>query len=447
MSPPAAAGGLIGIKAFGGFIGDAREAREVIATLSQEIEVTGASAWTSVESIDAMANSIQSYTGISDETIKSNATMLLSFKSVKNQVGEGNAIFDRAIVSAGDLAQLMKTDMSSATLQLGKALEDPVKGISAMTRSGVTFTAEEKEKIKTLVESGEKLEAQGMIMEAVEGQSAGLARAAADDGDLMAAAWADMSQALGEALLPAMDSFAKIALPVLEFFTALPAPLQLAILAVPLVAAAFAVVGGVLPLVATGFGMLSLSMLPIVAGIALVVGAIYLLITHWDTLKEAGAAAWGWIQEKTQGFFLWLHGAVGWLSDAWGNLAASLIAPFRVAFDWIIGMWQDVRSALTSLLNIGSGPAKMGGRIPKMGDGGNVMAAGMATVGERGPETLYLPRGAVVEPLMRSGEDDRAASGDKYDYSLVVNNPEREPASTSLPAAIRRANYLTGSRR
>jgi hypothetical protein len=69
--------------------------------------------------------------------------------------------------------------------QLGKALNDPIKGITALARSGVTFTAQEKEKIKVLVESGKMLEAQDTLLKAIETQVGGTAVATANASDQM----------------------------------------------------------------------------------------------------------------------------------------------------------------------------------------------------------------------------------------------------------------------
>jgi hypothetical protein len=59
---------------------------------------------------------------------------------------------------------------------LGKALNDPIKGISALTRNGITFTESEKERIKVLVESNKVGEAQNMILQAIETQVGGNGR-------------------------------------------------------------------------------------------------------------------------------------------------------------------------------------------------------------------------------------------------------------------------------
>ncbi|MFN3988531.1 MAG: hypothetical protein ACK4KV_23900 [Rhodocyclaceae bacterium] len=64
----------------------------------------------------------------------------------------------------------------SAALQLGKALEDPERGLTALTRAGVSFSEAEQEMIKGLVESGRLLEAQGIILDKVAGQVGGVAR-------------------------------------------------------------------------------------------------------------------------------------------------------------------------------------------------------------------------------------------------------------------------------
>lgn len=87
--------------------------------------------------------------------------------------------FKRAIVLGQDLAEVLGGDIKSQAIQLGKALEDPVKGITALSRSGVSFTQVQKDQIKVLVESGQKLEAQSRILDEIEKQVGGAAAGAA----------------------------------------------------------------------------------------------------------------------------------------------------------------------------------------------------------------------------------------------------------------------------
>jgi len=49
-------------------------------------------------------------------------------------------------------------------------------------------------------------------------------------------------------------------------------------------------------------------------------------------------------------------------------------------------------------------------KIPKLATGGDILKAGAAIVGERGPELLHLPQGAKVEPLT-SGAREMKHSG------------------------------------
>jgi hypothetical protein len=122
---------------------------------------------------------------------------------------------DRATLAAIDLAAAGFGEAEQNAVQLGKALQDPVKGITALARSGVTFTEQEKEKIATLVESGKVLEAQNMILSAIETQVGGTAAATATGSAKMSLAFLAMQDALGEALMPVFEALVPL---VTDFF-------------------------------------------------------------------------------------------------------------------------------------------------------------------------------------------------------------------------------------
>lgn len=87
-------------------------------------------------------------------------------------------------------------DLRSSAVQLGKALEDPVQGITALRRVEVSFSASQRELIGTLVETGQVAEAQRLILDALERQvgGAGTAKASGLTGAtnrLADAAWRD----------------------------------------------------------------------------------------------------------------------------------------------------------------------------------------------------------------------------------------------------------------
>lgn len=107
------------------------------------------------------------------ESILDAINALQTFKSVQGET------FKRAIVNAQNLAAVFGGDVKSQAISLGKALEDPIKGINALSRSGVSFTAGQKELIKSLVESNKVLDAQSIILKEIEGQVGGTAEAEA----------------------------------------------------------------------------------------------------------------------------------------------------------------------------------------------------------------------------------------------------------------------------
>ena len=68
---------------------------------------------------------------------------------------------DKAVLN---FSVALGTDAESAAIQMGKALNDPILGISALGRAGVQFTESQKEMIATLVESGDVVGAQSIIL-------------------------------------------------------------------------------------------------------------------------------------------------------------------------------------------------------------------------------------------------------------------------------------------
>jgi hypothetical protein len=144
-------------------------------------------------------------TGMDNLAIKATQAKLLTFKNLAATADELGGAFDRAMLAAIDLAAAGFGTAESNAVQLGKALEDPIKGIAALSKSGVTFTKVEKEKIKVLVESGKLLEAQEIILKALETQVGGTAIATANSTDIMREGFAQFQQQLGLALLPVLE--------------------------------------------------------------------------------------------------------------------------------------------------------------------------------------------------------------------------------------------------
>lgn len=190
---------------FHGMVEEARDAAKVSASTAQGIKTMGAESWITADKVGDLAEAISNKIGVDDELIQSSANLLLTFGNVRNAVGQNNDIFNRAVLAAQDLSAKGFGDADSAAKMLGKALNDPLKGLTALGKAGVTFTAAQKEQIKTMVESGDILGAQKLLMAEVEKQVGGTAEATTTAGDKMMVTWGNFQEKLGTEILPILD--------------------------------------------------------------------------------------------------------------------------------------------------------------------------------------------------------------------------------------------------
>lgn len=198
----AAAGTALFVK---GAISEARDAQKVGAQTTAVLKSTGNAANVTAKQIGDLANAISLKTGIDDEQIQANQNLLLTFTNVRNEVGKGNRIFDQATRTITDMSVALGQSGKSSAIQLGKALNDPIKGITALSRVGVSFTAQQKKQIEALVESGETVKAQKIILAELNKEFGGSAAAAATAGDKFKVAFGNLQEQLGTALLPTLD--------------------------------------------------------------------------------------------------------------------------------------------------------------------------------------------------------------------------------------------------
>jgi hypothetical protein len=200
-----AGGAVAGAFAFRKMNEEAREAERVGRLTEAIIKSTGGAAKISARQVAELAGSISNKTGIDDEAIQTGSNLLLTFKNVRNEVGKGADIFNQATLAAVDLSAAGFGSIESSSKMLGKALNDPIAGITALSRAGVTFTEQQKEQIKTLVESGDTLKAQKLIMQEVQSQVGGAAAATATGMDKLKVTVANLAEEFGTALLPHID--------------------------------------------------------------------------------------------------------------------------------------------------------------------------------------------------------------------------------------------------
>lgn len=214
----ASAAAIIGIGKFAqSSVKAAMESERVAAQTAAVLKSTGGAAGVAASDVEALASSMQSLTGISDEEIQSSENLLLTFRDIKAEGG----VFEEATRSIADMSvamnkgQLAGLDLKSATIQVGKALNDPIKGMSALQRVGVSFTAAQTKQIEKMQESGNLMGAQKMILAELKKEFGGAAQAAGGtfEGAIakLGNSFNDFQEKLGEGIIPALNEFIKFA--------------------------------------------------------------------------------------------------------------------------------------------------------------------------------------------------------------------------------------------
>ena len=151
------------------------------------------------------ASAVQKEMAVSDESVKTVQTKLLTFKELAKSADLAGGAFDRTTKAAFNMAANGFGTAESNAIQLGKAMNDPIKGITALSRAGVQFTDQQKDQIKTMVESGNVTGAQNLILKELGKQFDGAAAAGASFSDKIGVAWDDIKEAVGRVLLPYLE--------------------------------------------------------------------------------------------------------------------------------------------------------------------------------------------------------------------------------------------------
>ena len=136
----------------------AGEAEVVNARLEAVLRATGYTAGLTGEELDNMAGDLSKMSGVEDDVIKNSEAVLLTFARI------GKQVFPEAMTAAMNMSAVMGGDLQGSILQVGKALNDPLEGLTALRRVGVAFTNDQEMAIKAMVESGDTMGAQKLIL-------------------------------------------------------------------------------------------------------------------------------------------------------------------------------------------------------------------------------------------------------------------------------------------
>lgn len=365
-------------------IKEAQETAEAMGQVNAALASMGPTAGRTAEQLSKMADGLETSSLFeADEILRKVTANLLTFGNISGQA------FDRAQQAAVDLATRMGTDLQSATILVGKALNDPIKGMGALGKAGIQFTASQKETIKAMVAGGNAAGAQALILKELEKQFSGSAAAAqnTDPWNKLSDAFNQMAEKVGTALLPLIPPLTDAIVSVANAFTSLSPETQKWVL---IAAAATAAAGPLLiglgsivtvvakigPLVLalsnawkifvgvmTLARVASVALLPALvpfliplAAIAAAVGVAYLAWKNWDKivaivtrvytavktyLLDKLNAVWDWIVKKLE----WVGSKFKWLYDA------------VVGHSYIPDMVEGIADWMAKLENVMAKPA------------------------------------------------------------------------------------------
>lgn len=149
------------------------ESDKAATQLNATLQSTGFAAGLTKEALDKQAESLMNMSTFDDDAITGAQSLLLTFTNIKDEV------FNQTIPAIADLATKMGTDLNGATMQVGKALQDPIQGMAALRRVGVSFSQDQQDVIKQMQQTGNLAGAQKLILAELNKEFGGSASAAA----------------------------------------------------------------------------------------------------------------------------------------------------------------------------------------------------------------------------------------------------------------------------
>ena len=382
------------------------ESQSSLTQLNTVLTSTKGVAGVTRDQVIRLSSALQQQSKYSDEAVTDAQSLLLTFTNI------GKNIFPQATKTVLDMSQALGQDLKSSSIQLGKALQDPILGVTALRRVGVNFNEQQQETIKGLVESGHLLDAQTMILRELGTEFGGSALAAsktfAGQMIILKNNLNDVQETIGKGIVESLVSMgggmegvnAKVKafndFLITHKDVLMGVVLALGVLAVTftgLFVAALIVAAGTAGLVIAGIGALG-------AALGFTAGVI---IYHWSAIvaffKDLGG--------KIAAFVAGIPAIVGGVFELAKNTVTQkmtdMLNGVLAIWNTIKGIFDSITGAANSAFNAatkGVTTGKGGGRA--YANGTDFAPGGLALVGERGPELVNLPRGSQVIPNTRT---------------------------------------------
>lgn len=422
------------------------ESEEQQAKLASSIKSTGGAAGYTMESANKLIDSLSKMAAVDDEVVTSGVAVMMTFTKV------GHEIFPQAMTAALDLSRKLGMDLQSAVVLVGKALQDPIKGISALHRVGVDLQPAQKKQIEDFMKVNDVAAAQKVILGELGVEMGGSAAAYAET---LSGKWTNLKtsfgnlmESIGKALTdgkgfdgliekitaiidkckkwvdenPELAStITKVAFAVGVIATAL-GPL---LFMLPGIVVAF----GAIPFVAAGVGAAFLACTGpvglIILALIAAVAAAYYVYTHWDEIKAKAIELWEGFKVKVEQIWVglkeriaeevrnigyaigyglarileYLYNPIGAIKRLWGEI----VGIFQWAWQGIVEAWDWGLAKLSqigdALMQIVSGPFNaIKGAIGWLADlfGGGMAAGAGAGMAGYARGTSFHPGGLAA---------------------------------------------------
>lgn len=194
--------------ALGSCVKEAMAAEVIETQLNAVLKSTQGISGMTAESVSELALELSKVTRYEDDVIIAGQNMLLTFTSI------GKDVFPAATEAMLNMSTAMGTDLQTTAIQLGKALQDPIAGITALKRVGVNFTDAQKDLIKRLMETNDLAGAQAVILKELNVEFGGSARAAgttfAGQLDILNNQIKNIKESIGKALIPVLSDLINV---------------------------------------------------------------------------------------------------------------------------------------------------------------------------------------------------------------------------------------------
>jgi hypothetical protein len=142
--------------------------------VEESVRRYGTASGVTVKQIDSLAQSTSRLTGIDDELIADAQTIGLRYNRISTE------IFPRFTRAAIDLSVATGADLSSAFEKAGRIVNQPLRGLTLLSREGYAVSKSQSDMVKSMVASGDIMGAQSVMLGILEAQYKGAAEAARD---------------------------------------------------------------------------------------------------------------------------------------------------------------------------------------------------------------------------------------------------------------------------